>query len=201
MERRWRNIDITVPSIPSSISVCWSSEGVGVFSLLMKGGHPRVQVLWVAGGHALSPLVSSETEELGDDGQRELKSVCAVERSTRRPSRTDKQPETRRNGRAMKTRDAVMDPDMEGIEYIDEKVDEENNNTERWEVMKTTVEEESEEEQEERPGALHINTVNLRRRPGGDEAERLRVCVEIKHPGLQLPVYRTWTEPIEEVSS
>lgn len=53
-----------------------------MFSLLLKGGHPKVKLLWAAGGPTLSPLVSSETEEMGDDGQRELRSVCAVERTT-----------------------------------------------------------------------------------------------------------------------
>lgn len=58
-----------------------------MFSLLLKGGHPKVKLLWTAGGATLSPLQSSETEEIGDDGQRELKSVCALERSTRASGR------------------------------------------------------------------------------------------------------------------
>lgn len=91
------------PSIPPSISVCWSSEGVGVFSLLLKGGHPKVKLLWAAGGPTLSPLVSVETEEIGDDGRRELKSVCALERSTSAPSHTNKPLETRENGHAIST--------------------------------------------------------------------------------------------------
>lgn len=91
------------PSIPPSISVCWSSEGVGVFSLLLKGGHPKVKLLWVAGGPTLSPLVSNETEEIGDDGQRELKSVCALETSTSPPSPASKQLERRKNGHAIST--------------------------------------------------------------------------------------------------
>lgn len=72
-----------------------------MFSLLLKGGHPKVKLLWAAGGPTLSPLVSNETEEIGDDGQRELKSVCALERSTRPPSQTDKQLEKRRNGHSI----------------------------------------------------------------------------------------------------
>lgn len=93
---------LVAPSIPPSISVCWSSEGVGVFSLLLKGGHPKVKLLWAAGGHTLSPLVSNETEEMGDDGQRELKSVCALERSTSL-SPSSKQLERQKNGDAIST--------------------------------------------------------------------------------------------------
>lgn len=96
-------MSVVAPSIPPLISVCWSSEGVGVFSLLLKGGHPKAKVLWAAGGNTLSPLTSSETEDIGDNGQRELKSVCALERSTGPPSRTDKQPEKKRNGHAIST--------------------------------------------------------------------------------------------------
>ncbi|KAG8009162.1 Class II histocompatibility antigen, partial [Nibea albiflora] len=190
IERHWRNVDIVAPSIPPSISVCWSSEGVGVFSLLLKGGHPKVNLIWAAGGQTLSPLVSSETEEIGDDGQRELKSVCALEKSTSLPtSQTSKQLERRKNGHAIKTKAAVTDPDAEGIEYIDEKVDGENNNNEGDEETKSEVDEDSDRESEEDRGALHINRVNLRR----GARENLRVCVEITHPALKLPVYRTWT--------
>ncbi|XP_070846570.1 uncharacterized protein [Chaetodon trifascialis] len=201
IERRWRNVDIVAPSVPPLISVCWSSEGVGVFSLLLRGGHPKVKLVWAAGGHTLSPLVSTETEEIGDDGQRELKSVCALERSTSLPSQTSRQLERRKNGHAINTKVAVTDPDAEGIEYIDEKVDGENNNIDRDEETKSEVDEDSEKEGEEDPGALHINRVNLRRGPRENERSRLRVCVEITHPALKLPVYRTWTEPNEEISS
>ncbi|XP_029311591.1 uncharacterized protein LOC115024283 isoform X2 [Cottoperca gobio] len=201
IEKHWRNVDIVAPSIPTSISVCWSSEGVGVFSVLMKGGHPKVKLLWAAGGPTLSPLVSNETEEIGDDGQRELKSVCALERSTSMAIQTNKQPERRKNGHAIKTKAAVTDPDTEGIEYIDEKVDGENNNIERDEDTKSEVDEDSDKEREEDPGALHINRVNMRKGRRENEKARLRVCVEITHPALKLPVYRTWTEPDEENSS
>ncbi|XP_034717006.1 uncharacterized protein si:ch211-180a12.2 isoform X5 [Etheostoma cragini] len=189
------------PSIPPLISVCWSSEGVGVFSLMVKGGHPKVKLLWAAGGPTLSPLVSHETEEIGDDGQRELKSVCALERSTSMPSQTNKELERRKNGHAIKTKAAVTDPDTEGIEYIDEKVDEENNNIHRDEDTKSGVDGDSVKEREQVPGALHINRINVTTGPGGNERARMRVCVEISHPALKLPVYRTWTEPNEEISS
>ncbi|XP_029384346.1 uncharacterized protein LOC115060541 [Echeneis naucrates] len=199
IEKHWRKVDIVAPSIPPSISVCWSSEGVGVFSLLLKGGHPKVKLLWAAGGSTLSPLVSSETEEIGDDNQRELKSVCALERSTSLPRQTNKQPERQNNGHIIKTKAAVTAPDIEGIQYIDEKVDEENNDMDRDED--TMSESSSDKDGDEDPGALHINKVDLRKGSRGNESARLRVCVEITHPALQLPVYRTWTEPNEEISS
>ncbi|XP_063750067.1 uncharacterized protein si:ch211-180a12.2 isoform X2 [Eleginops maclovinus] len=201
IEKRWSNVDIVAPSIPLVISVCWSSEGVGVFSLMLKGGHPKVKLLWAAGGTTLSPLVSNETEEIGDDGQRELKSVCALERSTSLAIQMNKQPERRKSGHAVKTKAAVTDPDAEGIEYIDEKVDVENNNIDRDEDTKSEVDEDSDKEMEEDPGALHINRVNMRKTPRENERARLRVSVEITHPALKLPVYRTWTEPNEEMSS
>lgn len=98
---------------------------------------------------------------------------------------------------------AVTDPDIEGIKYIDEKLDGENNNNDMqsWEVMKTLSEEEesddvesrdSDEEEEVAPGGLHINRVDVRAAPR-QAREGLRVCVEITHPALTLPVYRTWT--------
>ncbi|XP_072228972.1 uncharacterized protein [Leuresthes tenuis] len=198
IERQWRNGDMVAPSIPPSISVCWSSEGVGVFSLLLKGGHPKVKLLWAAGGPTLSPLVSSETEEIGDDGQRELKSVCALERSTSLPTPTSKQPERQKNRRAIKTRAAVTDPDSEGIEYIDERVDEDIS---RDEETISEVDEDSDKEREDDQSALQINKVNLSRGPKETDRACLRVCVEITHPALKLPAYRTWTELNEEISS
>ncbi|KAK7919660.1 hypothetical protein WMY93_010944 [Mugilogobius chulae] len=99
IERLWRNVDTGAPLISSSISVCWSNEGVGVFSLLLKGGHPKAKLVWAAGGATLLPMMSSETEDIGDNGQRELKSVCALERSTGPLSLYEK--EKRRNGHAI----------------------------------------------------------------------------------------------------
>lgn len=79
-----------------------------MFSLLLKGGHPKVKLLWAAGGHTLSPLVSSETEEMGDDGQRELKSVCALERSTSLLSQANNPVEKQKNGDAISTYDLYV---------------------------------------------------------------------------------------------
>lgn len=91
------------------------------------------------------------------------------------------------------TKAAVTDPDTEGIEYIDEGVDGENNNNDRDEETKSDLDEYSDKESEEEPGALHINKVNLKSVGRESEKARLRVCVEIKHPALKLPVYRMWT--------
>ncbi|KAK2884822.1 uncharacterized protein si:ch211-180a12.2 isoform X2 [Channa argus] len=201
IERHWRNVDIVAPSIPPSISVCWSGEGVGVFSLVLKGGHPRAKLVWAAGGPTLSPLVSSETEEIGDDGQKELKSVCALEKSTSLLTETSKQLERERNGDAIKTKAAVTDPDAEGIQYIDEKMDGETNEIYMDEETRAQVDDYSDKERGEDPSALHINKVPLISGHREDERARLRVCMEITHPALKLPVYRTWTEPNEQTSS
>lgn len=68
-------------------------------------------------------------------------------------------------------------------------MDGENNNNEGDDETKSEVDVDSDRESEEDRGALHINRVNLRR----GVRENLRVCVEISHPALKLPVYRTWT--------
>lgn len=91
------------------------------------------------------------------------------------------------------TKAAVTDPDIEGIQYIDENVDEENNTIDRDEDSTSDVDEDGEKDGEDDPSALHINKVNLSRAPKENERARLRVCVEITHPALKLPVYRTWT--------
>ncbi|CAN9509072.1 unnamed protein product [Ophioblennius macclurei] len=201
IEKYWRNA-VGPPSIPPSISVCWSSEGVGVFTLLLKGGHPKCKLLWAAGGSVLAPMVSSETEEIGDDGRREMKSVCALEMTTSLPSQMNKQPERRRSIHVIKTKSAVTDPDTEGIDYIDERADGDNNNTDRdEEATLSDVDYDSDKEREGDPSALHINKVNLAKGPKETERGRLTVCVEITHPALNLPVYRTWTEPNEEISA
>ncbi|XP_015249771.1 PREDICTED: uncharacterized protein LOC107097220 [Cyprinodon variegatus] len=201
--KHWRNGENAAPTIPPSVSVCWSSEGVGVFSIVLKGGHPKAKILWAAGGHTLSPLVSTETEEIGDDGQRELKSVCALEKSTSLPSLPEKLSERRRSSQAIKTKAAVTDPDSEGIQYIDEKVDGDNKDMDRYEetISEEEEEEDSYKEAKADTSALHINKVNLRAGLRESEKSCLRVCVEITHPALHIPVYRTWTEANEEISS
>lgn len=91
------------------------------------------------------------------------------------------------------TKSAVTDPLTEGIQYIDEKVDGENNEINRDEDTKSEVDEDIDKERDEDPNALHINRVNLMTAPRENDRARLRVCVEITHPALKLPVYRTWT--------
>lgn len=92
------------------------------------------------------------------------------------------------------TKTAVTDPNTEGIQYIDEKVDGENNIIDRDEETKSDVsDEDSDRESEEDPSALHINRVNLSKDSRQNDLQRLRVCVEIRHPALKVPVYRTWT--------
>lgn len=49
------------------------------------------------------PLVSNETEEVGDDGRREMKSVCAMEMSTSLPSQINEPLKKRTNGYAIST--------------------------------------------------------------------------------------------------
>lgn len=54
-------------------------------------------------------------------------------------------------------------------------------------------EEDSGKDSDDDQRALHINRVNLRMVPRVTDRARLRVCVEVTHPALKLPVYRTWT--------
>ncbi|KAL1263786.1 hypothetical protein QQF64_004141 [Cirrhinus molitorella] len=49
IDRVWRNTHTVAPSIPPSLSVRWSTDGVGIFSVLLSGGKPRAEVLWAAG--------------------------------------------------------------------------------------------------------------------------------------------------------
>ncbi|XP_076007856.1 uncharacterized protein LOC143001896 [Genypterus blacodes] len=101
------------------------------------------------------------------------------------------------NNADVETRAAVSDPDTEGIEYIDEHADGENND-ERDKDRKTDEDAEASGERREESDALHINRVNLARGPGDIQRSRLRVCLEVTHPALKLPVYRTWTGPSGE---
>nr|XP_061807652.1 uncharacterized protein LOC133598882 [Nerophis lumbriciformis] len=109
----------------------------------------------------------------------------------------------------IETKAAVTDPDTEGIAYIDEKVEVENNNNEKYEETKLSdVEEGSDEDDDDDydergvdSGALYINRVNLTKGSRESERARLRVLVELTHPALKIPVYRSWTEPNEENSS
>lgn len=97
------------------------------------------------------------------------------------------------------TKTAVTDPESEGIEFIDEKLDEENNSGDRDKETISEPEEDSGKENEDDPKALHINRVNLRAVSRENERARLRVCVEITHPALKLPVYRMWTGELPDL--
>lgn len=70
------------PSIPSSLSVRWGSDGVRVFSVQLIGGYPNAELLWAAGGTTFSKVLSKEKEKINNEGKIELKSVCAVVKST-----------------------------------------------------------------------------------------------------------------------
>lgn len=93
------------------------------------------------------------------------------------------------------TKAAVTDPDSEGIQYIDEKEDGDNKDMDRYEetISEEEEEEDSYKEAKADTSALHINKVNLRAGLRESEKSCLRVCVEITHPALHIPVYRTWT--------
>ena len=101
----------------------------------------------------------------------------------------------------IETKAAVTDPDVEGIEFIDEKADGENSGIDRDEETKSEVDsDDSDKEREEDPSALHINRVHLMQGPRENERAHLRVCVEVTHPALRLPVYRTWTGKTQQTT-
>ncbi|KAJ7984482.1 hypothetical protein DPEC_G00355280 [Dallia pectoralis] len=199
IERRWRNIQIVAPAIPPFLTVSWTTDGVGVFSILLTGGHPNATVLWAAGGATLTPLVSNQTYATGEEGLTEMMSVCALVRSDDQPVQTkgEVQAEKRKIQNAQKTKAAVSDPNTVGIGYIDEPC-EYNKNLENDTMSHT--EDESEEEDNVKY-KMHVNRVNAKVWPKGLERKPLRVSVEITHPALALPVHRTWTDPKEEVLS
>lgn len=91
------------------------------------------------------------------------------------------------------TKAAVTDPETKGIKFIDENVDGEYDNTDRNKETTSEAEEDSGKDSDDDQRALHINRVNLRIVPRENDRARLRVCVEVTHPALELPVYRTWT--------
>lgn len=57
---------------------------MGIFSVLLSGGKPAAELLWAAGGTTVSKLLSKERERENSEGKLELKSVCALVRSTGR---------------------------------------------------------------------------------------------------------------------
>ncbi|XP_067285304.1 uncharacterized protein si:ch211-180a12.2 isoform X2 [Pseudorasbora parva] len=189
VERVWKNAHIVAPSIPPTLSVHWSRDGVGMFSVLLSGGKPAAELLWAAGGTTVSKLFSKERERENSEGKLELKSVCALVRST-----GQQESGSRRGGQARKIRQPSVD---DNAEY--EKM---NGCVERMKSVEEDKQPEpnehmEEEDEDEDIDPSYINTVRLRK----EKRERLRVTVEITHPALNLPVYLTWTEPAEEVSA
>lgn len=68
---------------------------MGIFSILLSGGKPAAELLWAAGGTTVSKVLSKERERENSEGKLELKSVCALVRSTGRQESS-----SRRGGQA-----------------------------------------------------------------------------------------------------
>ncbi|XP_073684834.1 uncharacterized protein [Garra rufa] len=187
IDRVWTNTHIVAPSIPPSLSVRWSTDGLGIFSVLLSGGKPSAEVLWAAGGTTVSGLLSRERERENSEGKPELKSVCVLLRSSGR-----QESDSRRAGHARRIRPPSVDCNAEC-----EKMDERADGMESVREDKRLNERLEENDEDEDLDPSYINTVRLRK----EKKERLRVTVEITHPALRLPAYLTWTEPAEEASS
>ncbi|XP_048871781.1 uncharacterized protein si:ch211-180a12.2 [Brienomyrus brachyistius] len=198
IEKHWRQRHIALPVIPSSLSVQWKTGGVGEFSLLLSGGHPYATLLWAAGGATLSPLISTESNEDGNDGSRQLKSMCILERRTgtgRRPAAG-----AHCMGSPQTTKDATSNYspiDMKLMDDVQHVWIKKTRNRPGTPVVKraTQREDRADERQEERKRGSDLSQVNIVHMGKGEE--RLRVTVEITHPGLLLPVHLTWMEPEE----
>ncbi|KAL6474966.1 hypothetical protein MHYP_G00160060 [Metynnis hypsauchen] len=193
IERVWRRTCCAAPSIPPSLTVTWRNDGVGVFSLRLSGGVPCPKLVWAAGGSTLSQLVSREREQDTESGERELLSMCALVRSTRAQG-NGQQPHGRRNGHLRNSQLPVWQNEVENVNETEQE-----NHTEPAQPS-DSVQEARTEARETEPKPSYVNTVNVRKEGRRGERERLRVAVEIFHPALSLPAYRTWTEPEEEVS-
>ncbi|KAL4617818.1 hypothetical protein GN956_G20438 [Arapaima gigas] len=182
VEKHWRHP--APPSIPTSLSVQWNEGGVGVFSLELLGGHPRAVVLWAAGGATMSPLISTECEEEEEGTRQKVRSTCVLQRWTG----TGPHPRTVTKSRAN------SHVHSNGALPRDRKMTAKKEHPPTPKVKRATREEEEVEEEEEEEGdgkvrkgadITHVNRVNV--------GKGLRVSVEIRHPTLPLPVYRTWT--------
>lgn len=87
------------------------------------------------------------------------------------------------------TQAAVTTPAAGGIAYIDEEED----GASRDEETRSDLDDDTDDDHDKDSGALHINRVDIRKSPRESEGPRLRVCVEITHPALKIPVHRMWT--------
>ncbi|XP_060794805.1 uncharacterized protein si:ch211-180a12.2 [Neoarius graeffei] len=180
IERIWTNSYFVAPSIPESLSVNWNNGGVGVFSLCLSGGVPHPELQWAAGGSTLTPLISRETEKLTDKGKSELHSVCALVKSA----------ELQGCEANFQNLYKSQFP-LSQSEVMDETTDSEQGQ-ERASMtsdFRATTREAGQTELE----SLYINTVYMGKEGKLVERKCLRVTVEITHPALHLPVYRTWT--------
>ncbi|XP_072522721.1 uncharacterized protein [Salminus brasiliensis] len=204
VERVWRKNSFVAPSVPLSLSVSWRNDGVGVFSLCLSGGVPHPKVVWAAGGSALSQLVSREREQAAASGERELLSFCALVRSAG-AQRSEPHPHGRRNGHLNMvcltgSQGPVVSTEVE-TGPTERREREQGQHTETGEEKWTQTSEASDAEAGETELEIsYINAVNVRKEGRRGDRERLRVVVEITHPALGLPAYRTWTEPEEDVS-
>ncbi|XP_076856847.1 uncharacterized protein LOC143510883 isoform X2 [Brachyhypopomus gauderio] len=194
LERVWRNTHFVAPLVPLSLCVDWRDDGVGVFSLYLSGGVPHPKLLWAAGSTTLSLLVSREMEQAGGEGQKGLLSICAVAISPEPGSEPDRN----------KPLHCSQLPVLEN-EAVDRTTSSSENRWEkdiRWAAGNTS--QPSDTMCEPRTGPVeelqpsYINTVSKKKNGRRGGKERLRVAVEIAHPALSLPIYRTWTEPGDE---
>lgn len=185
IERVWKNT--VVPSIPSFLSVHWGSDGVRIFSVLLIGGYPNAELLWAAGGTTFFKVLSKEKEKINNEGKVELKSVCAVVKSTARQ-------ESRRVGHTHKNRSPVVDLNAE-YEMMNTFVGKTKSVKEDQQPEQKDHMEKNDTDDEMQLDSSYINSVSLT-----DKRDDLRVTVEITHPALSLPVYLTWAEAVEDTS-
>ncbi|KAJ8245865.1 hypothetical protein GJAV_G00261140 [Gymnothorax javanicus] len=204
IERQWENRHSDAPSIPSSLSVQWRKGGVGVFSLTLLGGHPRAKLVWGAGGATLSPLASTESEVEGECGSLELMSVCYVKRSSGRGGHADRHTHSHRNEHSHLPESVVTNYGTEAQDTDHEKDLQEVRRPGTPAVIRARKGDDAHEEgdgerdREEEIDVPCTNIVNVHDvHNKSEDAERLRVSVEITHPAFALPVYRTWTGPLK----
>ncbi|XP_062858873.1 uncharacterized protein si:ch211-180a12.2 isoform X2 [Trichomycterus rosablanca] len=183
VEKVWRSSYVVSPSIAQSLSVTWRNNCVGVFSLCLNGGVPLPKLLWVAGGSTLTPLVSKEIQKVTDTGEMELLSICALVKCTG-VQETEPNLQNHQNGHLQNSNKVENEAENETVVMMEigQKYQE------TAEVTSGTQDEVTELE------PSFVNTVYMKTEEGAADRECLSVTVEITHPALSLPVYRTWTE-------
>ncbi|KAK3529243.1 hypothetical protein QTP70_021914 [Hemibagrus guttatus] len=208
IERVCTNSQFVAPSIPTSLSVNWNNDGVGVFSLCLSGGVPHPKLQWAAGGSTLIPLISRETEKVTDKEGSELLSVCALVRSAESQGDKESFQNLQKGHQCSEYIQAVhgLNLEMLWVNYVysqspemqseanDETADGERGQEKQTERAAVTPDFPDETTREVgQAESLYINTVYVGKKGKCAERERLRVTVEITHPALHLPVYCTWT--------